>query len=76
MQAPPERYDTILCSSGMLYLQDVQAAIEKFSSWLEEDGMLCFNTPQVLVKNGLENFLVSSPQALVKYDVRVFLLFP
>lgn len=40
-------FDRILCSSGMLYMQDPCGALRKFSGWLASGGELHFNTPQV-----------------------------
>ena len=40
-------YDRIMCSSGMLYLQHIEAAVGRFHDWLKPGGQLLFNTPQV-----------------------------
>ena len=40
-------FDSILCSSGLIYLQDHDAALRRFLQWLKPGGKLCFNTPQV-----------------------------
>ena len=42
-----DTFDLILCSSGMLYLQEIAWAIKSFHGWLKPGGRLCFNTPQV-----------------------------
>lgn len=41
-----ESFDAVLCSSGMLYMQDIASAIRRFQAWLRPGGRLCFNTPQ------------------------------
>ena len=41
-------FDVITCSSAMLYLPDVPAALRHFASWLAPGGKLVFNSPQVL----------------------------
>ena len=43
----PASFDAILCSSGMIYLQDHQRATQQFHLWLADGGSLHFNTPQV-----------------------------
>ena len=40
-------FDCVLCSSGMLYMQDIGAAVQRFHRWLKPGGALHFNTPQV-----------------------------
>ena len=40
-------FDCILCSNGMAYLQDPQATLQRFHSWLSPGSMLCFNNPKV-----------------------------
>ena len=44
---PESKFHLITCSSGMLYLQHHQQALESMLSWLKPGGNLCFNTPQV-----------------------------
>ncbi|KAK9816432.1 hypothetical protein WJX72_000139 [[Myrmecia] bisecta] len=39
-------FDVITCSSAIIYLQDVHAALVKVRSWLKPGGRLVFNTPQ------------------------------
>jgi ubiquinone/menaquinone biosynthesis C-methylase UbiE len=41
-------FDVITCSSAMIYLPDVPAALRQFASWLAPGGKLVFNSPQVL----------------------------
>lgn len=38
--------DVILCSSGLIYFDNVQALLTKWHSWLRPGGRLAFNTPQ------------------------------
>ena len=40
-------FDVITCSSALLYLPDVPAALRLFRSWLRPGGRLIFNTPKV-----------------------------
>jgi len=42
-----ETFDSILCSSAMIYLQHIDRALQRFAAWLKPGGSLCFNTPQV-----------------------------
>ena len=44
---PEETFDIILCSSAMLYLQNIEGALKRFVAWLKPGGKLCINTPQV-----------------------------
>ena len=44
---PRSKFDFILCSNGMAYLQHPHATLKKFRVWLCEGGKLCFNTPLV-----------------------------
>ena len=44
---PEGTFDRLLCSSGMLYLQHIGAAVHRFHSWLKPGGEVHFNTPQV-----------------------------
>lgn len=44
---PEGSFDRILCSNGMAYLQQPQATLQKFHSWLSLGGKLCFNNPLV-----------------------------
>lgn len=39
-------FDRILCSSALLYFQDLQGTLGRFCTWLKPGGRLCFNTPQ------------------------------
>lgn len=43
---PEGTFDRLLCSSGMLYLQHIGAAVHRFHNWLKPAGELHFNTPQ------------------------------
>ena len=43
-----ESFDTILCSSAMIYLQHHESALRRMYTWLKPGGKLCFNTPQVI----------------------------
>lgn len=40
-------FDVITCSSAIIYLADVPAALVKLHRWLKPGGRLVFNTPQV-----------------------------
>ena len=42
-------FDVITCSSAMIYLPDVPAALRRFASWLVPGGQLVFNSPQVFI---------------------------
>lgn len=44
---PQSSFDRILCSNGMAYLQQPQATLQRFHSWLSTGGKLCFNNPLV-----------------------------
>ena len=43
-------FDRLLCSSGMLYLQHIGAAVHRFHSWLKPGGEIHFNTPQASLR--------------------------
>ena len=44
---PDDAFDRILCSNGMAYLQQPQAMLQRFRSWLSPGGKLVFNSPLV-----------------------------
>ena len=48
MKHAERTFDHIFCSSGMLYLQHIDRAIQQFHDWLKSGGRLHFNTPQVI----------------------------
>ena len=39
--------DRITCCSAILYLEDVEGALQKFARWLVDGGTLCFNITEV-----------------------------
>ena len=40
-------FDLITCSSALLYMPSVPAALRRFASWLAPGGRLAVNSPQV-----------------------------
>jgi ubiquinone/menaquinone biosynthesis C-methylase UbiE len=42
---PDAAFDLVLCSNGMAYLEDKDAAAAKFRRWLRPGGRLAFNNP-------------------------------
>jgi 2-polyprenyl-3-methyl-5-hydroxy-6-metoxy-1,4-benzoquinol methylase len=53
-----ESFDSILCSSAMIYLQHIDVALQRFLSWLKPGGKLCFNTPQVNLQYSATYYIV------------------
>lgn len=50
-------FDSVFCSSAMLYMQDISLALKRFHKWLKPGGCLYFNTPQVLLQLHAERSL-------------------